>query len=341
MRSLNFERVERLATFDGFWGAFVANWRKFMGLPDADPREHYDIDVRICVADETPFPSQAGLVKETPTERIERDGWGRLARRVKDGYFCETIEVAVPEKCDLDRLEFEDPKLDSRYEGFLKSVEAQKREHCPFCKIGGPFLRTAFIRGEMDFLLDIAGDPGFARELASKVADHIMIVGLESLRRGDLYDTGIWMFDDMAYNDNPMFSPKQFEDIFLPSYRKLVAAFKQAGAAKVVLHSDGNIGPVLDMLIDAGIDAINPVEPKAGMDLLSLKQKYGRKLAYIGGMCNAHVLPRGSKPEIKAQVDRIKEAAQDGGVIIGAHSIGSDVPPENYHYYQSLVAQGI
>jgi len=341
MKSLNFERVERLATFDGFWGAFTENWRKSMNLPDAQPREHYAIDVRICVADETAWPTKAGLVEDMGSERIERDGWGRLVRRLKDGYFAETIEVAVPDKSALDGLEFDDPKMDSRYEGFLKSVAALRDRYCPFCKIGGPFLRTAFVRGEMDFLMDIASDPSFARELAERVADHIMVVGLESLRRGDLYDTGIWMYDDMAYNDNPMFSPDQFERIFLPSYRKLTRAFKDAGAAKVVVHSDGNIGPVLDMLVDAGIDAINPVEPKAGMDLLDLRRRYGDKLAYIGGMCNAHVLPRGTRAEIKAQVDRIKEAAQDGGVIIGAHSIGSDVPPESYHYYQSLVAQPI
>lgn len=341
MKSLNFERVDRLATFDGFWGAFVTNWQKHVNLPDVNPMEHYGIDVRICVADETPFPSKVGVVEETATESIERDGWGRLVRRVKGGYFCETLEVAVPEKCDLDKVEFEDPKLDSRYEKFVSGVQAQKAKYCPFCKIGGPFLRTAYVRGEMDFLLDIGGDPVFAQELAAKVADHILVVGLESLRRGDLYDTGIWLYDDMAYNHGPMFSPKQFEQVFLPSYRKLIAAFKEAGAAKVILHSDGNIDVILDMLIDAGLDAINPVEPKAGMDLLALKRKYGNQLAYIGGMCNAHVLPRGSKANIKAQVDRVKEAAQDGGVIIGAHSIGSDVPPENYDYYQSLVAETI
>jgi uroporphyrinogen decarboxylase len=174
-----------------------------------------------------------------------------------------------------------------------------------------------------------------------RVTDHILVVGLESLRRGELYDTGIWIYDDMAWNRGPMFSPAQFERVFLPCYRKLVTAFKQAGAAKVVLHCDGNIEVLLDAFIEAGIDAINPVEPKAGMDLPELKRRYGRRLAYVGGMCNAHVLTRGTRQQIKAQVDRIKDAAQDGGVVIGTHSVGPDVPPENYHYYQTLVAAGL
>ncbi len=340
MRSLNFEPVDRLAVFDSFWGEFTPRWRRYLGLDDAaDPLNYYEIDLAICVADETPWPSRAGVVEDRGREVIQRDGWGRLVRRVKNGYFSETVEVAVPEKTDLDKLEFEDPADDARYEGFLAQVARHRPRRAAFCKIGGPFLRTCFLRGEVDFLMDIASDPVFARELAEKVADHIMRVGLESLRRGDLYDTGIWMFDDMAYNDNPMFSPDQFERVFLPSYRKLVAAFKRAGAAKVVVHSDGNIIPILDMLVDAGVDAINPIEPKAGMDLLELKRRYGRRLGLIGGMCNAFVLPAGTRAEIKAQVDRIREAAREGGVIIGAHSIGSDVPPENYHYYVSLARE--
>jgi len=275
MRSLNFEPVDRLAVFDSFWGEFVPRWRRFLNLDDdANPTDYYEIDLEICIADETPWPSRAGVIEDRGDEVIQRDGWGRVVRRLKNGYFSENLEVAVPRKTDLDRLEFEDPAADARYEGFLKQVARHRPRRAPFCKIGGPFLRTCFLRGEVDFLMDIAGDPVFARELAEKVADHIMHVALESLRRGDLYDTGVWMFDDMAYNDNPMFSPDQFERIFLPSYRKLVAAFKRAGAAKVVVedfldHPPGvfGVGEEVAQVEDAGVvTAPEPVGAAKGRD---------------------------------------------------------------------------
>ncbi|MBT7098286.1 hypothetical protein HN937_12970 [Candidatus Poribacteria bacterium] len=193
------------------------------------------------------------------------------------------------------------------------------------------------MRGKVDFLMDIAGDALFAKALADRVADHIIEIGVESLRRGELCDTGLWIYDDMAHNLQPFPSPASFESVFLPGYRRMVAAFKDAGAAQVILHSDGNIAPLLDMLIDAGIDGINPVEPKAGMHLPTLKERYGNRLSFIGGMCNSQTLPFGSEADIRAQTREIVDIASDGGAIIGAHSIGPDIPVRNYVAYHDTV----
>ena len=241
-------------------------------------------------------------------------------------------------RCSLNDL-FDSPYLDSRYEGFMKTVNALREKRCVFCKTGGPYIRTSFLRGKEAFLMDIAGDPEFAKAMADRVADHIIEIGKESLKRGQLYDTGLWIYDDMAYNHGTMMSPASFEKIFLPAYKRMVRAFKYAGAAKVILHSDGNIAPVLDMLIEAGIDGINPVEPRAGLNIAVLKRKYGTKLSFIGGMCNSRVLPGGTRSEIENQAVEIIEAARDGGVIIGAHSIGPDIPVRNYVFYHETVME--
>jgi len=79
------------------------------------------------------------------------------------------------------------------------------------------------------------------------------------------------------------------------------------------------------------------VEPKASMDLVKLKKKYDHRLAFIGGMCNARVLPRGTRGEIVRRTREILEAGRDGGVVIGTHSIGDDVPVANYDLYHETV----
>ncbi len=188
-------------------------------------------------------------------------------------------------------------------------------------------------------MIDIASDPEFARTLADRMGDFLTGIGLEALERSGLYHTGIWIYDDIAYNHNPMCSPASFERVFLPTYRRMVRAFKGAGAKKVILHSDGNIAPLLDMLIDAGFDGINPVEPKAGMDVVALKETYGGRLAFVGGMCNARVLPAGSFEEIRRETRRILEAGRDGGIVIGSHSIGDDVPVASYECYHATVRE--
>jgi hypothetical protein len=121
-------------------------------------------------------------------------------------------------------------------------------------------MRTTYAHGESQFLMDIAGDPPLARALADKMADHLAAVGVEEMRRWLLHDTGIFIYDDMAYNGGPMFSPRSFEQVFLPAYRRMIRAYKEAGARYVFLHSDGDIRSLLDMLADAGIDGLNPLE---------------------------------------------------------------------------------
>jgi hypothetical protein len=234
-----------------------------LGLPgQVDLADHFGIDIAIAVADETPFPSACRVLRDDGDTRVAVVGSGRTVQTRAGAWFYRELEVAIGSRADLERLRFESPALDSRYGGFLRQVASQRDRRCVFVKTGGPFLRTAFLRGKAAFLEDIAADPGFARAQADRVADHIAQVGLESLARGDLWENGLWIYDDMAYNDGPLFSPASFERIFLPAYRRIVAAFKGAGCRRVVLHSDGDIRPLLDMLVDAGIDGINPVEPR-------------------------------------------------------------------------------
>jgi len=338
MAALNHQPPDRLPLFDGFWSEFARAWRH--AHPEAGDQEltdYYGIDVAICVANEAAFPSRAGVLEDRGTEVIERDGWGRLLRRKKDAFFADELDSALHSRQEFDATSFEDPLDDSRYGAFVSQVAAQQENRCVFCKIGGPYLRTAFVRGQEDFLTDIAGDPAFARAQIERMAEHLKVIALESLRRADLYDTGVWIYDDMCNNNGPMMSPRQFETLFLPAYRDLVQSLKQAGAAKVILHCDGNLTPLLDMVLDAGADGVNPVEPKAGMDLVVLKERYGRRLSFLGGMCNARVLPKGTKEEIVAATERIKEAGRDGGVVIGTHSIGPDVPVEHYDWYHEAV----
>lgn len=177
--------------------------------------------------------------------------------------------------------------------------------------------------------MDIAAEPDMTREMASIMAEHLLAVDVEELRRGNLYDTGIWIFDDMGSNKAPIMSPESFEYIFYPAYKKLISLLKKEGVAKVGFHSDGNILPVLDMLVDADIDILNPVEPRAGMHIPELLKKYNKKLSYVGGICNSIVLPTGAKEKIISKIREIIECAQDRGVVIGSHSIGPDIPLEN------------
>ena len=219
-----FKAPDRIPRFDIFW-EFPDSWREKLGPPEKLT------DIEIWVGDEATFPRRVRHIKEENGWIYEVDGWGRTIRRKADAYFVEVLEVPIPEGSDVDSVQFDPPDFNFRYmrgqrdqSGLDSLLRNTKRQRCIFGKTGGPYLRSTLVRGKTQFLMDIAGDPELAKAIADKVGDHLTAVGVEELRRWSLQETGIWIYDDMAYNDGPMFSPKSFEKIFLPAYRRMIRA---------------------------------------------------------------------------------------------------------------------
>jgi uroporphyrinogen decarboxylase len=338
MTALDFKPPDRIPLFDSYWPEFTEAWRKTKGLgEEADIRDYYGVDILIAAGDETLSPTRAEVLEETADHTVQRDGWGRTIKTVPGTYFYQQLENTVNRPSDLDSLPVDPPGLECRYANLDRQMARSKERFCVFAKVGGPFIRTQFVRGSLEFLYDMASDPAFAGELASAVGRHLIAIGLEELRRWDLYDTGIWIYDDMASNQGPLFSPQTADRILVPVWAEMVRAFRHAGARKVILHSDGNIGPLLERFIELGFDGINPVEPKAGLDAVQLRRRYGDRLALLGGLDNAHILPRGDPAEVARHVRRVAEIGRAGGLVAGMHSLGPDIAVSTYDAVVEMV----
>ncbi|MBN1352262.1 hypothetical protein JXJ21_22890 [candidate division KSB1 bacterium] len=340
LTACEFCQPDRIPRFDNFW-EFPRSWQRRLG-----PEESLS-DIAIWVPDETPFPSRARSLEEQDGWLYEIDGWGRTIRRKRDAYFSEILEVAFASTKQIEDAEFDPPGEQSRYlqgcsteEAIQRKLKQAKQNFCVFGKTGGPYLRSSFMRGSEQFLMDIAGDPLLAKTIADRVADHLIEIGIEELHRWELQHTGIWIYDDMACNDGPMFSPKAFEMVFLPAYQRMITAFKSAGAKYVFLHSDGDIRPILEMMVDAGIDGLNPIERRANMNIVQLKKQYP-ELILTGGMCNTITLVQGPLAKIEAEAREIIDLGRTGGVVIGTHSISPEIPLNHYiAYHQTCLTFG-
>ena len=340
---LAFETPDRIPRFESFWN-YDDEWENALG-----PLENWN-DVAIWMPNEGAYPSRECTISEGAPAgtRIYIDNWGRTVRTRSDAYFQEILNVPFESDNGISDLDqFDPPDLDSRFavrgtiDETLRALEQDKRRYCVFGKIGGLFLRTTLVRGFERFLMDLSGDPGLAAELVERMYEHLLGVALEELRRWNLADTGIWIYDDIAYNSGPMMSPAAFESIFLPRYKRLVAEIKKAGAAYVMLHSDGNIAPLLDMFVEAGFDGIHPVERRTGMDPVVLRERYPR-LRFFGGMDNSNLLRVGSLSDIESETKRIIGLGRGGGLTIGSHSIGPDIPIESYlHFHRCCLEHGV
>ena len=236
-------------------------------------------------------------------------------------------------------MQFDSPLLESRFEQSGQKAAALKDEYFVWCKSGGPYLRAAFMRGEENYWMDVVEDPGWTRAFVDRVVDHIIAVAIEGMRRFGLQDTGIAIYDDVASCQGPFVGPKHYESVFLPALRRMIKAYKDAGARRIMHHSDGNVLPLLDMWVDAGVNAINPVEFRVGMDSVKIRQQYGNRLVCVGGLDNCSILPRGDRAEIRDHVLHVLQAGRGGGLVIGPHSIGPDISPETMDYLFELLEE--
>ena len=148
-------------------------------------------------------------------------------------------------------------------------------------------------------------------------------------------DVGAELFiesGDLAYKTGPMMSPKKFNELLLPAYKTITDAVHDRGK-KIVLHTDGQVTPLLDFVVDCGFDGLHSLEPTAGVDLALVKKKVGDKLCLLGNIDIAHDLTYGTKDEVFAAVKHaIKTAGPGGGYIVSAANMHPTVKVDNLRW---------
>lgn len=148
----------------------------------------------------------------------------------------------------------------------------------------------------------------------------------------------VFMGDDIAFRSGPLFSPHWFERHYFHRLARIVEAYHRRGI-KVLFHSDGNLNPILDGLVEAGIDGLNPIEVLAGMDVADLHRRYPR-LFMAGGIDVSQLLPFGRPAQVKEAVRRAIAGAE-GRIMIGSSTeLNNEVPLANYLALREAVLEG-
>lgn len=338
--AFNYQKTDRIPRYEIFLPEFTERFYEKSGLPgEISIYDYYDkIDIGAILADQGgPFSRGQKIERRDGKAYYERDSWGRLLLKKDNAYFEQEIESAFKDKNKADSIVFESPLPEARYENLRLYSEAVKKRFAAVSGVLGLYMGCWRLRGQERLLGDMAEDKEFCRYLIGRLADFTREVGLKTAEMSDTLDTALWVYDEFSSQRGPMFSPKTFEDLFLPAYRKMIGYWKSKGVKNVVLHCDGNSLPLLDMIIEAGFTGVQGFAPSAGMRIPDVKKKYGNRLVMIGGMCNVRTLASGTFAEIKREAEEIAEAAKDGGVMIGTHSVDADIPACNYDYYYSVV----
>ena len=229
---------------------------------------------------------------------------------------------------DLKKYEPPDPHAAGRYDSIERVVAKYKGDKAVGVHLNDVFSIPRNLMGIENLLMAFVAEPELIKGLVELSVEINIEMAKEVAKRGvDFVFTG----DDYAATEGPMISPAMFREFLYEPLKRVMAGFKDAGLT-VIKHTDGNIMPILDMILDSEIDCLDPIDPVAGLDIGEFKKKYGDRIALKGNVDCAHTLTFGSEKEVVEETKEvIRKAAHGGGLILSSsNSIHSAVKPGNY-----------
>ncbi len=274
------------------------------------------------------------LLEETEEFRIFRDGLGRRMKLSK-GVSTLPLPMDYPVRNMDDwrrlrpRYAFCEERLAGDWEATARRLLAENRVVC--VSIPGGFDEPRQLMGEEALCLAFYDDPELVHDILDTLADTAFRV-LERVTRLATLDV-LCVHEDMAGKSGPLAGPAQVSEFIAPYYRRIWDLCRERGVRLFDQDSDGDMNPVIEAFLEAGVNCMHPMEPAAGMDIVAIHEKYGRRLAFYGGL-DKHVLRR-SREEIRAELERkIPPMVSTGGCVLGLdHRIPNGTPLENYRYY--------
>jgi uroporphyrinogen decarboxylase len=339
-RILKREPVDRIGLFEHFWGDTQKKWTDEGHLKEGESlADHFGFDIENC----WPFNTVAQLdfepetVEETEDTILMRDGNGALLRRHKK-------HDATPEHVDFlvkDRAGWEghikaqltpDPRrIDFQAYREAKRLAAEKKRFFNWSGVN-VFELMHPVCGHEYMLMGMAMDPDWIKDMVNTYAE-LTVQLMEILFEEEGLPDGVWFYEDMGFKGRPFVSLDMYREIIQPGHMRTVQYAKDRGLP-VTMHSCGFVAPLLPGMIEAGIDCLQVIEVKAGMDLVDLHRHYGDRLSFMGGI-DVRVLYDNNKREIDRELEKkIPEVMGNYGYVLHSdHSIPDQVEYETYRYF--------
>ncbi len=300
---------------------------------DEDILRHFDVDFRAVFY--RTYEENEGIVFNSDRYINE---WGVTLYRPKEGLYYDIVDspLAEAEIEDLESYHWPDPLNPYRFDGLDR--EAEDLYETTDYALVGPGTDASFfedswmLRGFERFLMDLLDNPEFIHMLLGKVLDIRKAMMGRYLELVGRYLDVVYVADDLAIQTGPLVSLDMYRTMIKPYQREYFHFIKERTQAKLFYHCCGNVLPLLEDFIEIGVDIINPVQVSAqDMDTKVLKEKFGDRICFWGGIDTQHVLPRGSQEEVREEVRRrIGNLAPGGGYVLApVHNVQPDVPPEN------------
>jgi uroporphyrinogen decarboxylase len=332
LRTFRHQEVDRLAMVDSPWAGTVQRWYR-EGMPqNTDWVTYFDMDrVAVICPDNSPrYPHR--VIEETDRYIISTTPWGQTERAFRElDSTPETLESYYNTRERWEEAKermLNDPGDRVPWEG-LKAAYPHWEANGYFKELlvwFGFDVTHSHMVGTEQMLLAMYDDPEWLKDMFETYLTVSLNQCQKILDAGYKFDCVFW-YDDMGYKGTPFFSPKCYRELLKPYHKRVVDWAHERGMV-TELHSCGYIEPLLPDVVDTGVEMLNPIEVKAGMDPQRLKSQWGDKLAFHGGI-NAQLWD--NLELVKEEMRRIIPIMKEGGgyVFASDHSIPSSVSLEN------------
>ncbi|MCK5805600.1 MAG: hypothetical protein KAI66_22400 [Lentisphaeria bacterium] len=332
--------VDRIGLFEHFWGDTLAKWQEDGKIqPGQDLPSHFGFDLTTswclnCVAD---LDFKPVVVEEDEETVLTKNGnYATLRTHKQHASTPEHVAFDVTERKSWEEkakplLIPEERRINFEAYRNAKAAAADKQRF--FCWGGvNVFEQMHPICGHEHMLVGMALDPDWVRDMVKTYSD-LTVNLMEILFEREGQPDGIWFYEDMGFKFRPFMSPQMYREIVFPGHKKTIDYCHSLGM-KVIMHSCGFVEPLLPGIIEAGVDCLQVMEVKAGMDPLRIKREYGDELVLFGGMdaCN---LVANDIDAIRAELaEKIPLLMKDFGYILHSdHSIPTTTEYETYRFF--------
>jgi uroporphyrinogen decarboxylase len=333
---------DRVPMHDGYWDEALDRWQE-EGLPaevaaDRDRLwEYFDMEIRQISIDPS-FLLEERTLGEDDRYISKQTRDGAVLKYIKGKTSTPGLEsFRVATRQDWEALKPRLLSIEGRLPADLGERYRSYRERGRYvvATIHDP-IEASWSKLGPTYLMEAMGsDPDLIEDVFKTITDMDLAALEDLLGRGYEIDGG-WIWGDIAYSRGTFFSPRMYKQFLQPCHKRLVGFFAERGLP-VVYHSDGDLRRVMDLLIETGIRCLQPLEAKAGMDLLEMKRLYGDRLVFMGNI-DFEVIARGEQ-EAEAEIElKVGRGKQGGGYIYHSdHSVPPKISLKRYKQVLELV----
>lgn len=341
------QEADQIPVGEFFWTGFMNKCRAKWG-PDFDAYRHFDLDYIVINPNMDPKIQAFEIIEEKGEDIRLKTGFGATIKRSGTAPMPHFDAFSIDEPEQMAEFTFDDPADPRRFfsdgddqingvgdqllfntPAWSGRVDRYKDDFAVFGSVCEVYEYLWRIIGTENALIWMMMEPELMENFTNRIGQFLLGLAKAQIEAGAGRLSGFYIWGDVAYRNGMLFSPELWRKYFKPHTKALIDLCHEHNLM-VVYHGCGNATKIYEDMIEIGLDAYNPLEAKADLDVVELKKTYGDRISFVGNI-DMRVLESGDPTLIRKEIlYKLQAGAGGGWVFQSDHSVSSEVEPESY-----------